>query len=158
MDEKQEMKPKHKTPSNIYQNFSKGANRNEDCATIKSDEVKYDESRVYCTPDASYENPAYKNIPVPQSKPKVAKKPLPTPTSKAHRYMPTSKNSSHNDDYLLPAIQRSVGNQYASLDETRRAEKNQYASLAAPQHAAYQELAGQSFLPNESEYTIPKNT
>ena len=180
MDGKQEMKPKHKLPPNMYQNSLNGANRNEDCASIKSDEVTHDESRVYCTPDASIENPAYNKIPFPQSKPKVAtpdasienpaynkisfpqskpkvaKKPLPTLNSKTHRHMPTNKNLPYNVDYLVPDKQHSVGNQYASLDETHRAENNQYASLVAPQQAAYQELVGRSFL--SSEYTIPKNT
>ena len=156
MNGKQEMKPKHKLPPNMHQNSLNGANRNEDCASIKSDEVTHDESRAHCMPDASIENPAYNKIPFPQSKPKVVKKPLPTPTSKAHRHMPTNKNLPHDVDYLVPDKQHSVGNQYASLDETSRAENNQYASLVARQHVAYQELAGRSLL--SSEYTIPKKT
>ena len=180
MNGKQEMKPKHKLPPNMHQNSLNGANRNEDCASIKSDEVTHDESRVHRTPDASIENPAYNKISFPQSKPKVAtpdasienpayneisfpqskskvaKKPLPTPNSKAHRHMPTNKNLPHDDDYLVPDKQHSVGNPYASLDETSRAENNQYASLVARQHVAYQELAGRSLL--SSEYTIPKKT
>ena len=153
MDEKQETEPKHKIPSNLYQNFSKNANKNAGAASIKSDEVQYNESRVYCTPNPSNENTVPYNNPFSLSKPKGANKPTAKPVAKTP-YLPTNNRGlPTEDEYLLPDVKHTTDNQYALLAETHRVE-NQYASLVAQQDAAYQGLVGQRSLP--SEYTIPR--
>ena len=144
------MEQKHKKFSNPYQNFPKSANKNADCSTIKSTDVQYDESRMYCNPNLNNDSTVYYNNPI--SKPKFNKKPTTKSAAKSHHCLPTRKNLPE-DEYVLPDVKRSTENQYASLDEANKAE-NQYASLK--QDTDYQGLVGQHFL--TSEYTTPRAT
>ena len=155
MNEKQETEPKHKIHSNLYQNFPKNANKNVKAATIKSDEVQHNESRVYCTPNPSNENTVRYNNPFSLSKPKGANKPTAKPIAKTHHLPTNNRGLPTEDEYFLPDVKRTTDNQYALLAETHRVE-NQYTSLVVQQDAAYQELVGQRSLP--SEYTIPRTT
>ena len=145
---KEEMGPKHKKSSNIYQNLPNSANRNADSVSIKSDDVQHDESRVHCAPNPTNENTAHYNNP-----PIVKKKPARKPVPKARHYLPTRKNLPAKDEYALPDVKRTTENQYASLGERPKV-TNQYASLH--QDTSYQGLVGQRSLP--FQYAIPRNT
>ena len=146
-------KPKHKVPSSILQNYPKDAGEDADRASIKSDEVPSNESKVYCKPDANKNTT--QPIPLPP-KPKYANKPIATPIAKAQRHhQPTNENKSWNDENAMPNAKRTTENQYTSLDKAHRQdESNQYALPVATQRAAYQELVGKPSRP--SKYTIPR--
>ena len=144
-DEKQVTEPKNKIHSNLYQ---KNTNKNDDAASIKSDELQ---SREYCTPNPGNENTVhYSN----QSKPKKASKQTAKPVAETHHYQPTiNKGPPTKSEYILPDRKCTTDNQYAALSETRKVESH-YSSLVVQQEGAYQGLVGQRSLP--SEYTIPR--
>ena len=143
MDVSKERESRSKASSNIYQNTVKSTNENADCATIKSDQVRFDDSRVYY------------NKPKPQYKPKHAKKPIALPATKAPHHFTTNKSLPTEDEYVLPDTRYTLESQYTSLDETNRAESNQYTSLAVPQHESYETILGQPS--PSSAYTVPRN-
>ena len=136
MDKKQEIEPKHENSSNLYQNFPKSPNKNADSSTIKSNDVRYDQSRMYCTPNPNDDSSTRYNNPI--SKPKFNKKPTAKPVAKSHHYLPAKKNPPEAE-YVEPDVKHATENQYASLDETNKAE-NQYTSLQ--QDTVYQGLVG----------------
>ena len=143
MDESKEREPRSKASSNIYQNTVKSTNENADCATIKSDQVRFDDSRVYY------------NKPKPQYKPKHAKKPIALPTAKAPHHFATNKGLPTEDEYMLPDTRYTLESQYTSLDETNRAKNNLYTSLAVPEHESYETILGQPS--PSSAYAVPRN-
>ena len=143
MDGKETTEPRHRLRSNLYQNSTKNANKNDDAAaaaaTIKS---------VHCRPNLGNENT------VNQSKPKNTSKQTAKPVAETHHYQPNiNKDLPEEDEYILPDIKRTTDNQYAALGETHRVD-NQYSSLVVQQDAAYQGLVGQRSFP--SQYTIPR--
>ena len=143
MDVSKERESRSKASSNIYQNTVKSTNENADCATIKSDQVRFDDSRVYY------------NKPKPQYKPKHAKKPVANPVPKARHHLATNKSLPTEDEYVLPDTRYTLESQYTSLDETDRAESNQYTFLAVPQHESYETILGQPS--PSSAYAVPRN-
>ena len=148
-DDEQVTEPKLKIHSNLFQNFPKNANKNDDAASIESDELQ---TREYCTPNSGNENTVHYSD---QSKPKKASKQTAKPVAETHHYQPTiNKGPPTEGEYTLPDRKRTTDNQYAALSETQKVE-NHYSSLVVQQQdAAYQGLIGQRSLP--SEYTIPK--
>ena len=145
MDVSKEREPRSKASSNIYQNTVKSTNENADCATIKSDQVRFDDSRVYY------------NKPKPQKKPKHSKKPIALPTAEAPHHFATNKSllTDLEDEYVLPDTRYTLESQYTSLDETDRAKNNLYTSLAVPEHESYETILGQP--PPSSAYAVPRN-
>ena len=144
-DDKDEKRPKNKIHSNLYQ---KNANKNDDVASIKSDELQ---AGIYCTPNPGNENTVhYSN----QSKPKKASKQTAKPVAETRHYQPTiNKGPPTKSEYTLPDRKCTRDNQYTALSETRKVESH-YSSLVVQQEGAYQGLVGQRSLP--SEYTIPR--
>ena len=143
VDVSKERESRSKASSNIYQNTVKSTNENADCATIKSDQVRFDDSRVYY------------NKPKPQYKPKHAKKPVAKPVPKARHHLATNKSLPTEDEYVLPDTSYTLESQYTSLNQAHRDENNQYTSLAVPEHENYEILLGHP--PPSSVYTIPRN-
>ena len=149
-----ERKPKNTVSSNVYQNFSASANKNQDCSTIKSDQVSFSESKM-CHTSTKTTKKTHRDGPKPPTKPKSANAPKVAPVNKSHHQMPTNEDPSLEDEYILPDPKYNLrkNNEYASLDKTQQTESNQYTSLAIPQSTPYQELVSRSSAP--SKYTVP---
>ena len=143
-DETKEREPRSKAASNIYQNILETTKENADSATIKSDQVRFDDSRVYY------------NKPEPPYKPKRPKKPISMPVTKPFHHLATNKSLPTEDEYVLPSTTYTLESQYTALDQTQRAENNQYTSLAVPVDENYELLLGQPPQAPSSTYTVPR--
>ena len=153
--------------------FSK--NTNDDRASIKSDDVPFDQTREYCVPDFNVSQ-ALSSKPKPKPKPRYANFEAIKPVSKPQHDLPTNTNLQTEDEYLLhAATQRVSDGEYASLD-TKCAESegegdeyitqsvpqtvqsNEYTSLNVTHHITegdYQEIVHQP--PPPPGYAVPTN-
>lgn len=135
----------------LSSDFSRSANKDADCDTIKSSEVQFDGATVYYNANASEENTAYYAKPKTPARPKDAKTPVAIPVSQHDHHVPTNESPSPQDEYLLPDIPYTIENQHTSQEETERAENNHYTPLLVSQQkqpAAYQELVGKRSPPS----------
>ena len=114
--------------------------------TIKSNEMSFDESRVYYNTNASKENTVYYDTVKPLSKPKYTKKPDVTAVTTADHQLATYENllTEGDEDYVLPGI---IENQFALTHD------DQHPTLIASAPPGYQELVGQRLPP--SIYEVP---
>ena len=130
VNENQEMETKNKVLSS---DFPRAASKGADSDTIKSNEVKFDESGVHYKENTN------------DKKSKNAKNPVAVPIDEDHHHFATSETLSE-DEYLLPDIKYVVENQLASQNKRQIAEDDQSTPLIVSQQkqaAACQELVGQ---------------
>lgn len=141
VNENQEKETKNKVLSgDLPRGADKGADKGADSDTIKSNEVKFDESGVHYNAKTSDKSTEQYNNP---SKSKNANKPVAIDEDRHH--LATSKTLSE-DEYLLPDIKYIVENQIASQNESQKVDNDQSTPLLVSwqkQPEAYQELVGQ---------------